>query len=270
MRGAPWFACLVVLLVVLAAIPFVANADAGPGPREASPVESGRPRITEAQGEAVFRFSGACLDNASTCIGDRRVEEGTFFLPASGIDGLVTVSWRPANDSLRALRVRVAGMELVGESPLRFVVPGLAAGEHRVSVAPTARLLGSYEQRVDWTAVFSLDLAQLQVVAHGAAEYRLSASCVLRTCHGLAEQTSDELVVPWTGIGSLTATWRPEQGAHIVCIRGTERCAQGDTPLSLALDGLPAGSYRIDARPAGGGSEISSGKIDWGAMLTPA
>ena len=268
MRGAPWLASLVTIVVVLAAIPLVAHAADGPDARDASPVGSGRPRISESRGEALLHFSGACLDG-DQCYGGATVDEGTFFIPAAAVDGLVTVSWRPVNDSLRTLRVRVSGVEMEGESPLRFVVPGLPAGEHRVTVAPAQRLIGKYEQRVEWVSILELAEPQARVVAHGSARFEPAASCALVVCQGVLRQTSDPLVVPWTARGTLVATWDRLDGEREVCIAGTQLCAAGETPLELTLDGLAAGSHTIAARGAGLTREVASGEIAWETVLTP-
>lgn len=265
MRGAPWLACIAVVLVILAAIPFVANAETGPEPREASPFEPGRPRMVQTSGETLFHFSGACADEGAPCVGDLRTEDGTFFLPSSASGGLVTVSWRPESEDLRTLRVTVATMALEGESPLRFFFTELPAGEHRVSVAPARRLAGTYDQTIDFTASFDLALPMPSIDTQGTAWYRVTPKCVLLACHGLSQQGSDELVLPWTAIGSLTATW-DVGGSRIVCLRGTDRCAEGESPLQLPLDGLGAGSYRLDVRDSGIGSEVSSGEVAWSAF----
>lgn len=276
MRGAPWLACLIASVTFLAAVPlFAENADAETSPersesRDASSFEPGRPRILRLDGQALMHFKGACLDGGEPCVAERKPEGGQFFLPSHALDGTLVVSWRPANDSLRTLRVSVDGLEQTGESPLRFFLPGLNLGEHRVIAAPTARIVGAYDQVVDWTAVFDLDLPPAQLETHGMSTYGPSARCVLAvTCDALTERSSTEIVAPWRAQGVLEVKWDARQGPQQVCLRGTARCVEGDTPLTLAIDGLEPGSYRVDANASGVQTPLDSGSVEWTVRLRP-
>lgn len=234
------------------------------------------PRDTQAArhdtrtGQSILHFRGACLDNATRCVGDTTHEEGAFFLnaPASGV--LFAASWRAANDSLRTLRVIVGGLEIEGESPIRFHLDGLAAGEHIIRVEPANNVVGVHDQVVDWTASFVPGVPFSTVETRGRSSYHMVAGCAVGACDPLTSFSSDRLIVPWRALGTLTATWDPEDGPRRVSIPGTGFVAEGEPPLSFDLSGLDAGEWSVRLEPVGPALPLGEASVSWLAQLAQA
>lgn len=270
MRGTPWLAGLVcVLLVLVPTAVFSAAQDEAPRDTRSSDAPYAG-ELREWSGRSVLHFKGACAHERAACIYDATREDGTFFLPSPAQGGSVVISWSPVDESLRVLRATIAGLEVTGESPLRLDLIGLVAGEHAVGVEPAGRIVGSYDQSVDWVATFSLSPAAESIDTRGITAYETRVACIVGTCDPLTSVDSDRFVVPWDARGSLVADWDPGDGAMRLAIPGTSFVAEGDPPLALALDGLTAGDWSVDARPALAKAALADVSVRWHVVLEPA
>ena len=267
MRGTPWLAGLV--CVILVVVPTAVFTGAQEGRDPSSPEAPYAGELHHWAGKSALHFRGACLDERATCVADVTRDDGTFFLPATAQGGSVIVSWRPVDESLRVLRARVAGIEVTGESPLRVDFIGLVAGEHAVRLEPAHRIVGIYDQSADWVATFALNPPLEFVDTLGTSTFQSGAGCVLATCDPLTRVASDPLPVPWNARGSLIVDWDARDGAMRITIPGTTFAAQGDPPLALSLDGIAPGEWRIDARPALAKGPLAEVTVGWHAMLQP-
>lgn len=268
MRGKVWIASTLVLLVLIPAA-LLAGAQE---PR--SERQTGDTRLSpenavfmEWSGTSALSLAGACLVQAGRCVGDAKAEDGAFFLPASALDGRVVVSWRPANESLRTLRVEVAGVTREAESPIVVDFTGLDAGQHLIHIAPARQVVGSYRQEVDWSAGFLVSPASDAQEINGHSGYRTTAGCALVTCETLLHKDSGGLVIPWTPRGTLEARWDPNDGGLRLSLRGTDRVAEGVPPLTLDLGGLEPGEYPVDVGPVTLALPTEAYQVSWTARL---
>lgn len=254
MRRLPLRACASALglsLVLLALVPLLGadaqqNGGQGDGPDAASDA-----RQQTWTGTTWLHLQGACPER-SECVGSNESEVGTFFLATGGDAGRVVLTWRPVDDSVSVLRVRVAGFEAEGWSPLALDVPGLGAGKHRVEVETVRRVAGLVDQEVAWTASFYVPDPSPSVRVDGASGFSVAAACLAPLgCDPLLDQESSIFLLPWTGHGALEATWPATSPARElrVSIAGTGIAEQGASPLRLDLRALPPGEYRVDVEP---------------------
>lgn len=243
-------------------------------------------RREEWVGQSVLHFRGACidgepqgLDRASrstrdggvddglTCVGENAREDGAFFLSAPAAGGEFIVSWRPVNDSLRTLRVSIAGLLIEGESPIRVQIAGLDAGEHAISAQP---MVGSFDQVVDWTASLVVGVPFDTLESRGRSSYEARVGCALGECAPLTLHASDTIIVPWRAHGALTASWDPRDGHMRVSVPGTGFVVEGETPLVIDLSGLTAGEWSVQVEPAGIAPPLSGASVGWLAQLVRA
>lgn len=274
MRGTRWIAALAIALFVLVPTSLYATAQE-PQPRGASaPDAPDATRLEEWTGQSAIHLRGACAEGVRegiTCVGDMTREDGTFFLGAPAQAGHIVVSWRAVNDSLRTLRVHLAGLVVEGESPIRIEIPGLEAGEHAIRLEPARRVIGQHEQVADWIASFAVTTPFDTVEASGASGYETVVGCALALCDPLTRARSETIVVPWSARGELVATWDSvDDGPMRVSVRGTGFVAEGQSPLVLDLDGLTAGEWAIDVLPTGVALPLATYAVGWRATLARA
>lgn len=272
MRGTPWLVGLACAMLVIVPTSLFAGAQEPRPQEDRAPGTPDAPRLHEWTGRSVVHFKGACLDPLARCVRDLEREDGTFFLPAPAGGGTVVVSWRPASESLRVLKVRVAGVEVVGESPLRLVFDGLEAGEHAIRIEPARSLVGAHDQSADWVATFAVDAPQARMETRGISAFDGSAACLLGTCTPHDDMGSDTFLAPWTARGAIVAEWDPADvtgGAMRVSVRGTDLAAEGRPPLTLDVYALAPGEYAIDVTPVLLGAPTRDVHVSWLATLEP-
>ncbi|HUR68337.1 MAG TPA: hypothetical protein VM370_03765 [Candidatus Thermoplasmatota archaeon] len=258
--------------IVVAALPVSLHAaDARPGALADPSLRKGAgdgSQTMEWRGSSLLSLAGLCLADDGGCWGSEDAEDGRFFLPTTGSGGHVEVWWVPANESLRELRVEVAGHALEGESPLVFEILGANAGEYAVHASTVRFLAGAYKQPIQWSASFHVDGAARSLERAGAASYRTTTGCALVLCDDdeRLEQRSDPLVVPWSAHGTLHVAW--EGGQELVLsLPGTGYTARGTSPLTIELGSLPAGEWHLRVAPPLGAAPLSAANVRWSARL---
>jgi len=105
------------------------------------------------------------------------------------------------------------------------------------------------------------------VTTRGASSYRTLAGCILGTCDPVTTMASDPIIVPWDARGELVADWDRRDGAMRLSLSGTDRVVQGMPPLTMSLDGLAPGEYRLEARPSLLEGPLADVSVGWVATL---
>lgn len=224
-------------------------------------------RVFEWDGASALHVEGACLPAPRACLG-AETEDGRFFLPAAGSDGVVLVWWDAVDPTLRTLRVSVGASEKEGKSPLRFDIAGATPGELRVRVEPAAPVAGRHDQPVAWRATFRVNVPVESIALSGKSGYTTFTGCALVLCDDVTVQhSSDPLLAPWTVTGSLVADWPAREGAKRITIPGTGYTAEGEPPLAMLLNGLPPGEWSVRVEPGGIQMPLAQSWVRWEARL---
>lgn len=239
-------------LVLLALAPLLGADAQQSGAQGAGPEPPSEGRQQTWTGTTWLRLQGACPERAE-CLGSNETEAGSFFLATGGDAGRIVLTWRPVDDSVSVLRVRVAGFEAEGWSPLALDVPGLGAGRHLVEVETVRRVAGLIDQEISWTASFYVPEPAPGVRVEGVSGFSVGAACLAPLgCDPLLDQDSSIFLLPWTGDGSLVAEWTassPFARELRVRVGGTDLAAEGASPLRIDLQGLPEGEYAVHVEP---------------------
>lgn len=222
-------------------------------------------------GTTQLSIRGLCPER-SPCVGGNSTQTGTFVLVSGGGDGLVTLTWRPADPSLGQLRVRVAGAAAEGTSPLVLDVGSLPAGTYGVQVETVGRVAGLFDQRVDWTAAFSVAEAPDTYLAEGASAFRTGAACLPPVgCDLLLDQETSVFQLPWTAFGTLEARWEtdsPWTRELRVTIEGADLVAEGASPLRIDFRSLPMGEYVVLVEPLTAIAGVEQ-EVSWKLVAQP-
>lgn len=238
-------ACAGLLLVPLGVV-WSAQAQENEGAPQAFDAPDGS-TLREWRGRSVLRLAGACLA-AQPCVGTNETDAGSFLLEAAGADGVIAVTWRPVNDSLTTLRVRVAGASVEGVPPLELRIDALSPGEYPVLIEPTRPVAGAWEQPVDWTARFRVSPLPEEMRAAGVTTLHVRAACALDLCDAATTERAGTFLLPWrAGEATLDATW--DERAGPATIRVADATATGEPPLALDLAGLARDVHEVHVIP---------------------
>ena len=269
-------AALAATLLAAGLLPLVATAqESQPAARRGE--EDDVPGMTwrEWRGDSVLRLAGACVA-PRPCVGENRTGQGSFFLGAGGSDARIVVSWVPADKSLRTLRVVVGESRAEGESPLELRIASLPPGEHAVRVEPAGRVLGAFDQRVEWTVAALVAVAPDPAVTLGTSAFLLPPACLLaRGCDAATSQRAGAFLAPWPASGgSLDLEWEAESPLTeelVVEIPGTGVRVVGESPLHVDLPALAPGEYEVRVLPAATGAPTALEQtVAWRAQVRQA
>lgn len=235
------------LLLVPASLVWSAQAQESGGEPVLGEATSDGSVLREWRGRSVLRLTGVCLAGRP-CVGTNETAAGAFLLTGTASSGHISVTWAPVNDSLRALRVRVADASAEGVPPLELRIDALSPGEYPVLVEPARPVAGAWEQPVDWAARFLVAPAPEEIQHADVSTRYVTAPCALALCDATTKERAGAFLLPWRAEDAvLEAAWDPVWGAVTLTVAGAS--TTGETPLRLELPPLEAGRHPVHVMP---------------------